>query len=147
MHVHAVGRIQHPPRQIEFIGEVVDELAEELATLAVWLIGSQATGNQTASSDWDLLVFSSAEPVPRTPRRKHVDVLHCGPSGLILLEGQTDSQAVNFEDFQWKLTGPSDADYRGRRLLEDAREGTARSSHEPIMKFIPSKARLLWSRS
>lgn len=73
----------------DHVDAIVKELSQDLSTHEIWLIGSRATGNYNVSSDWDLLLFSNEEPVPRERRCEGVDVLHCGPSGVILLEGQS----------------------------------------------------------
>lgn len=129
----------------DHVRTVVAELAVESSSREIWLIGSRATGNHHLESDWDLLLFSSEEPVATNRRSENVDVLHGGPSGAILLEGQPTLMQVRFESFRWRRTGPFEAEYQGLRFL-DVPSGVARDSDEPSYVFIPSKAFLLWQR-
>ena len=41
------------------ITAIIEEIAREPATTAVWLLGSRANGTATTKSDWDVLVFSA----------------------------------------------------------------------------------------
>lgn len=80
--------------------DVVQQLRADADSLEVWLIGSRATSTAHATSDWDLLVRSLREPEFASRRCEGVDVLHCGPSGTILLEGQPMSMTIQFASFR-----------------------------------------------
>ena len=72
-----------PPANLPWlVQEVIEELTYDLSILEVWLAGSRANRSATGDSDWDLLVFTSVDPVPvPEPRRPGVDVIVVGPSG------------------------------------------------------------------
>ena len=128
-----------------FVQSVVTDLAADPNSKVVWLIGSRASGTQTPQSDWDLLLFSDREPAPTACRVEGVDVLHVGPSGKVLLEGQPASMELAFSDFQWKEVVPGVAEYTGLELVEYP-AGTARDSDEPAVKRSPARGLPLWSR-
>ena len=127
------------------IFDVVQELAGDPDTREVWLIGSRASNTQHATSDWDLLLRSSREPTPVLYRQSGIDVLHCGPSGTILLEGQPMSMAVQFSSFLWEHVSSVEARYDGIKHLPWL-EGVALNCSEPSVIRVPAKALLLWSR-
>jgi hypothetical protein len=128
------------------VNNVIGQLALDPNSLEIWLIGSQATGNQSALSDWDLLLFSSVEPQPRARRREGIDVLHCGPSGTILLEGQPAVMEIRFASFEWTQVSPTAANYKGLHF-PDFPSGVVRDIDEPSTIQADSKAVLLWQRS
>ena len=139
-------RFSHPGTTISLPEEVrasIAELASDADTREVWLIGSQASRTAHSASDWDLLVFSDREPTTRTKRVNGVDVLHVGPSGTRLLEGQSASMSTSFANFNWELVNPGEAKYVGLRFLPVV-AGVARDS--PSILRVPATGRLLWSR-
>ena len=109
---------------------VLRALSEDPSVRSVWLIGSQANGNATAESDWDLLAFRTTEPCTTTARQQHVDVLWVGPSGAILLEGQGEEYTFKMNDLQWTETSDGVARYCGKRSV-DFLEGQAFDSDTP----------------
>jgi hypothetical protein len=123
----------------------VQELAEDPDTREVWLIGSRASNTQHATSDWDLLLRSSREPAPVLRRHTGIDVLHCGPSGTTLLEGQPMSMAVQFSTLLWEVVSSVEAKYSGIKFLP-VPEGVVLNSTQPSVVRVPAKGRLLWSR-
>jgi Nucleotidyltransferase domain len=130
------------PQLPDAVAEIVAELRLEASVEQIWLIGSQASGRATASSDWDLLVFSSEDPRECPCRRIGVDVLWRGPSGRILLEGKPSCFAFYFSDLQWSESAPGYATYRGSKFQGDDLE--VRDS--PAMIFLQSSALRLWTR-
>ncbi|UJP01060.1 MAG: nucleotidyltransferase domain-containing protein [Nitrosomonas sp.] len=129
----------------DHVDAIVKELSQDLSTHEIWLIGSRATGNYNVSSDWDLLLFSSEEPVPKERRCEGVDALHCGPSGVILLEGQSAWMEISIKNFRWTKIDETTAKYQGQRFL-DVPAGVVRNSDEPNITFTDSKGISLWSR-
>lgn len=92
LHVMQCKRRSNEPMEIpEKIKDLVFQLANDLSIMEIWLIGSRASGNTHAASDWDLLVFSTSEPQATASRVEGIDVLWKGPSGNVLLEGQRTS--------------------------------------------------------
>ncbi|RYE01285.1 MAG: nucleotidyltransferase domain-containing protein [Sphingobacteriales bacterium] len=127
------------------VADIVQQLKEDMDSLEVWLIGSRATNTAHATSDWDLLLRSAREPEPVTHRCEGVDVLHCGPSGKILLEGQPRKREIKFTGFMWEAISPVEARYSGIQFLP-VQEGVVRDSWDPSVVRFPAKALLLWHR-
>lgn len=125
------------------VEKVVHDLSQDEDVNEIWLIGSQASGYATEQSDWDLLVIARREPEERTSRSTEVDVLWCGPSGSVLLEGQPKALEFEFSDFHWEEYEEGCANYRGRKF-RDVMPGTVRDATEPLQKFIDAKAVRLW---
>lgn len=126
------------------VTELVEELQFDDTVMQVWLIGSQASGGASLDSDWDLLVFSTREASVTSARKPKIDVLWKGPSGRILLEGESESFVIQFSDFSWKLLAVDKATYRGRRFL-DLPDGVRDASEQPQVRHTQS-AFCLWSR-
>ncbi|QYJ80478.1 nucleotidyltransferase domain-containing protein [Shewanella acanthi] len=126
------------------IKDLVFQLANDSSIMEIWLIGSRASGNTHAASDWDLLVFSTSEPQATTSRVEGIDVLWKGPSGNVLLEGQPTSFQFEFSDFNWLAVDEGQATYRGRKLNE-VPEGI-RDASILLHSFIEGKAVCLWQR-
>lgn len=124
---------------------IIDTLKADQTVSEIWLIGSRASKQATPKSDWDLLVFSSAEPCVSTQRAHGVDVLWKGPSGAVLLEGQSDDCTLQFSDFLWTATSPDKATYRGRKF-NDVPDGVT-DVGVPLQTFVEGKALCLWSRN
>ena len=78
-------------------------------------------------------------------REDSVDVLHCGPSGTVLLEGQPTSMAIQISSFLWETVTSLEARYSGIKFLHGA-EGVVLNSAEPSVVRVPGKGLLLWSR-
>jgi hypothetical protein len=131
------------PQLSDAVAEIVAELRLEGSVEQIWLIGSRASGRATASSDWDLLVFSSEDPRECPCRRIGVDVLWRGPSGRILLEGKPSCLAIYFSDLQWSESAPGYATYRGRKFQGDDLDVR---DYSPAMIFVQSSAIRLWTR-
>jgi hypothetical protein len=111
----------------EHVRRAVAELASEPAAQSIWLVGSQASGTARPSSDWDLLVFSADEPRERNRRCDELDVIHVGPSGHFLAEGQPAAGFTRcFENWEWQEDGDQ-ATYTGYDLLgeTDYHEGSS----------------------
>lgn len=102
----------------EGVQSAIRELAREPGITSIWLIGSRANHCARNDSDWDLLVFSNADPIPTQCRFDGIDVLRAGPSGKVLLEGQSQDYEVRFSDFQWRQLSEWHAQYRGNKLIE-----------------------------
>jgi len=130
------------PKEIE---KVVHDLRRDEGAREIWLIGSQASGCATPQSDWDLLIIADREPIVRSHRESSVDVLWCGPSGRVLLEGQPESLEFKFSDFHWNEYENGRAKYRGRKFT-DASASIIRDAAEPIQKFVEAAAVRLWAR-
>ena len=130
------------PKEVE---QVVNDLSSDESVNEIWLIGSQASGNATPQSDWDLLIISDREPIACSQRTDGIDVLWRGPSGRVLLEGQPDSLGFKFGDFHWSEYEIGRANYRGRKFSSVA-DGVARDADDPIQKFIEATAVRLWAR-
>lgn len=96
--------------------QVLQELALDERVESVWLIGSRANGTASKSSDWDLLVFQTHDPAPTQAKHPDVDVLRVGPSGKVLLDGQSEEHTLLFADFQWEGSGEV-ARYRGKHFV------------------------------
>jgi Nucleotidyltransferase domain len=133
---------QLPPH----VRAVAAALESELHAQEVWLIGSQVNGSATPSSDWDLLLFSSQEPEPTEARCLDVDVIHVGPSGLYLLEGQPRSMTLPFASFKWHQDSYETATYTALRL-PCVKEGVAQDSSEPSYTLKECCAELVWKRN
>jgi hypothetical protein len=121
---------------------LIDDLAREPATQSIWLFGSRANFSATATSDWDVLVFSSAEPHVAPRRRKDVDVVRVGPSGRVLVEGVCEDMAFHFQDFQWTVLDGERASYLGKKF-RDTNDGYARDISEPVYERSTQAALLI----
>ena len=105
-------------RQVpEHVQSAISELAADTSIRAIWLIGSQVNGTASASSDWDLLVFSIRDPNVREVRVPGVDVIWKGPTRT-LLEGQPEFQQIDFNNFMWNERNDGTAEYVGYKLNE-----------------------------
>jgi hypothetical protein len=124
--------------------DVLRELKQESSVMSIWLVGSRANQKSIPSSDWDLLVFSSIEPVFVPMRFSDVDVIRIGPSGQGLLEGKNSELMFCFEDWHWNMLDNQSASYIGKKFT--ALEGVVRDANEPIMSRCESLAYLVWSR-
>lgn len=128
-----------------FVESVANEVASDPDTREIWLIGSRAAASAHPASDWDLLVFSDREPSIRERRVEGVDVLHLGPSGFFLLEGQPAFQIIDFKTFRWKQTSPSTATYTGLRL-RPVTPGVVLDGSEPAVEVRQCIGKLVWRR-
>lgn len=122
--------------------KVLEQLSAESSTISVWLVGSQANSSATPASDWDFLVFSTAEPIPINSRCQEVDVIQVGPSGMYLLEGQGPELRLPFEKWYWQLVDEDSAIYLGMDTSEEALEGVSR---EPT-RATKQRAFQLWRK-
>lgn len=122
----------------------VDDLAHDLNTREVWLIGSRANGTETEESDWDLLVFSFTEPVPILFVRTNIDVLRVGPSGNVLFDGET-IPFTHLDDFQWLSVNNQEASYLGKDSINFV-DCVPRDYAAPRFIRTKLKALLVWSR-
>lgn len=125
--------------------DVIAQLAQEPSVLEIWLIGSRANDSAKFNSDWDILIFSTADPYPSPVRHPEVDVLWTGPSERVLLEGQPICMEFAFSDFQWITITAEKANYSGRKSLDHA-PGVARDVTEPAQVRVPSSAIRVWYR-
>src|SRR4051812_40674895 len=89
----------------------IEALAREPETRSIWLIGSRANSRATAESDWDVLAFREDEPTRLPSRCEGLDVLHVGPRGNAMLEGE--SITLSFGNFFWSLVDDKSAHYVG----------------------------------
>src|SRR6266581_2352893 len=99
----------------------VAQLVRELVVggaRSVWLIGSRANNCAADGSDWDLLVFQAQDPIPTTTREPGVDVLRVGPSGKVLLDGQSEDFAFAQSDLEWVEDDRGFGRYKGKRFVE-----------------------------
>ena len=126
------------------VNELISQLSNDPSVMGIWLIGSRASGNAHAASDWDLLVFSTNEPQATCARVEGIDILWKGPSGNVLLEGQPISFQFEFSDFNWLVVAEGHATYRGKKFNE-VPDGI-RDASEPLQSFIECKALCLWQR-
>ena len=110
------------------IRTLIDELSQDAATESIWLIGSRANSCSTATSDWDFLIFSNAEPVPVAERLPDTDLLRVGPSGRVLTDGGNE---VEFRDFVWKPIDDCHARYIGKKF-RPFEPGIGRDMSEPV---------------
>lgn len=128
----------------DYVRRAVAELAEERTTLSIWLVGSQASGTAKESSDWDLLVFSNAEPRERSRRCAELDVIHVGPSGRFLAEGESAANfTLSFANWEWKEQGDQ-ATYTGRDFSGDE---TVRNAELTPFDRPHRQAIRIWLRS
>lgn len=128
------------------VEHILAQLAADESVSQVWLIGSQADGSATAASDWDLLVFSSRDPQNRPARLPGIDILWVGPSGKVLLEGQSNSLAFAFTDLQWNEQLDGTAQQLGRKFVE--REvGVAYDASKPVQIRSVARAVRVASRT
>lgn len=42
-----------------FVNNIIMDISKSPTVVSIWLVGSRANGNETAKSDWDILVFST----------------------------------------------------------------------------------------
>ena len=102
----------------ERIRAIIEQIASEPATKAIWFIGSRANGRETPGSDWDILVFSRDEVKPVPARCDGLDVLRVSPSGEVLLEGMSAHLIQPFSRFSWVQTAKTRASYTGQKFLQ-----------------------------
>jgi predicted nucleotidyltransferase len=133
------NRVNMKPPLPNRVRHVIAELAADESVREVWLIGSQADGSATAASDWDLLVLSGREPQNRPARHFGIDILWAGPSGKVLLEGQSEFLAFAFTDLQWNEQGDGTAQYLGRKFVE-RKIGVVYDTSEPVQIRSVAKA-------
>jgi hypothetical protein len=141
-----MGALPQAPSLPIAVSQVLRDLRADASVLEVWLIGSRAAGCAAPESDWDLLVFSSAEPVSREPRADGVDVLWSGPSGAVLLEGMSATYSRDLSDYEWHDLGAGRATYRGRKFTGAADAKGIRDASVPLQVFTAAVGCLLWKR-
>jgi predicted nucleotidyltransferase len=122
---------------------LIEEIAREPATTAVWLFGSRANGTATTQSDWDILVFRAEETKPVASRCEGLDVLRVDPSGNALLEGKPEDLIQPFSRFKWSRTGSREASYTGQRFRVDV--GPRDCFEPPVIQF-PCRAILIYEK-
>lgn len=130
---------QLPPQ----VSCLVEKLAADPAVCEIWLIGSQANGTATCASDWDFLVFSDQEPSVTNQRCEGIDVLWKGPSGAVLLEGQSEFHAFGFDDFRWTAQADDHAQFLGRKFA-DIEYGVASDLSESLQRRSIQRATRIW---
>lgn len=117
----------------EHVRRVVAQLVADSSVREVWLIGSQVNGTASPTSDWDLLVFASREPVTREERCPGVDVLWKGPTQT-RLEGQAESQQIDFGNFRWSEGNDRTASYVGYKLVQFEYGVSRDASISPVLR-------------
>lgn len=137
----SVEVVKIPPH----VEEMVSSLVSDPTVKEVWLIGSQASGSASPSSDWDLLVKSDREPSASPRRHREIDVLWCGPSGTVQVESESDYPTLRFRDFEWQVVDSTKATYLARRFNE-YEYGVARDISEPVYNTRRQAALLIWRR-
>lgn len=124
----------------EHVQRVITELVADSSVLKIWLVGSQANGTASPTSDWDLLVFSDCEPNVREERCHDVDVIWNGPTQT---QREGDSIQIDFSKFQWNEKDDGTADYVGYKFIE-FEYGVARdASISPVLRTL-QKAICIW---
>ena len=133
----ATSAATHLPEHVQ---RVVTELVADSSVHKVWLVGSQANGTASPTSDWDLLVFSDREPSVREERCSDVDVIWKGPSQT---QREGGSIQIDFTKFQWDEKDDGTADYVGYKFIE-FEYGVARdASISPVLR-PPQRAICIW---
>ncbi len=127
-----------------YVQNIITELKNKKTINSIWLIGSRANGTENESSDWDLLVFSVAEPIITKARHKNVDVIILGPSGNYLLEGKKAELKNSFKNWYWSESENNEATYVGNKFI-DYPSGV-RDISSPVYEKTKSKAYCLWRR-
>lgn len=122
----------------------MEELVATEATQSIWLFGSRANDDPHECSDWDLLVFSNNEPQETVRwRAPGVDVLHIGPSGACILEGETGLR--DFANWQWRKESAYTATYVSKDFpTADQEPVITDRPFQPLR--IPKRAIRLWHR-
>jgi len=136
----ALGQLKLPA----IVLRVINELKADRSVREIWLIGSRANKMAIPTSDWDFLVRSNSNPKERSARCDSIDILWAGPSGTILLEGQTETFAFSFSDFQWTEIAPGIAQYVGRKFIDDIECGVIRDAGKPIQNRPTQRAIRVW---
>lgn len=127
------------------VEEVVAALAADPTVREIWLIGSQARGSPSPTSDWDLLVQSEREPQRYPRRHQSVDILWCGPSGACQVESECDYPTLQFGDFEWQNVDSATAAYTARKFM-DYDPVVGRDTSDPVYESTRQRALLLWRR-
>ena len=134
----ALSAATHLPEHVQ---RVVTELIADSSVHKIWLVGSQANGTASPTSDWDLLVFSDREPNVREERCSNVDVIWKGPSQT---QREGGSIQIDFTKFQWAEKDDGTADYVGHKFIE-FEYGVARdASISPVLR-PPQRAICIWA--
>jgi hypothetical protein len=120
----------------------ISELAADISVREIWLVGSQINGTASPASDWDLLVFANSEPEVREVRFSGVDVIWKGPTNT-LLEGQPESQQINFSNFMWNEGSDGTAEYVGYKFNE-FEPGAVRDASTPLVLRPCQRAVRVW---
>ena len=128
------------------VRRILARLQEEASTESIWLVGSRANERSTPNSDWDLLVFSSAEPDVAFASSNGVDVIRVGPSRQVfLLEGKGTDFILPFADWEWREIDHVNATYMGKKFA-DHPSGEARDSSDPACRRSEQHAFRIWSK-
>ncbi|MBA4148632.1 MAG: nucleotidyltransferase domain-containing protein [Verrucomicrobia bacterium] len=125
------------------IRAIIEEVASESATNAIWFIGSRANDRGTPESDWDILVFGQDEVAPVPARCAGLDVLRVDRSGNSLLEGMSERLIQPFARFGWVRSSKERASYSGQKFFKsEEREG----KNQPV-ELVPCEAILLYEKT
>jgi len=134
----ASNSAEHLPEHVQ---RVITELVADSSVYKIWLVGSQANGAASPSSDWDLLVFSDREPNVREERCPDVDVIWKGPTKT---QREGGSIQIDFSKFQWTEKDDRIADYVGYKFIE-CEDGVARdTSISPVLR-PPQRGVCIWT--
>lgn len=125
----------------ENVQRVITELVADSPVYKIWLVGSQANGTASPTSDWDLLVFSNREPSIREERCSDVDVIWKGPTQTQREGGPIQ---IDFTRFRWTENDDGTADYVGYKFI-DFEYGVVRdASISPVLR-PPQRAVCIWA--
>lgn len=131
----------------EHVCRAVEVLSSEEAVSAIWLIGSRASGTDSETSDWDLLVFSAGEPRTRIRMARDIDVIRVGPSLHFLADGQKHEDFLqDFKPWCWQESGDS-ASYLGLEFDEVPEGPQVAVDHGSSVRRPSRRGILLWART
>jgi len=108
----------------------------------IWLFGSRARGNVTASSDWDLLVFADAPTLLQmrddSRLRSAVDDLFVGHDGNSFVQPWGDNpKSGSLQEWKWKKQSSDEATCKATKPTHDP---------EKLADVSEGKAHRLWHK-
>ena len=91
---------------------------------SIWLIGSRANGNESATSDWDLIVFLGDKlfddlGADEEVHRPEVDVLVVLSDGDEFRRPWGQPKTGSLSSWKWTQTGSDTANYVGTKWVPD----------------------------
>jgi hypothetical protein len=104
------------------------------------IVGSRANGYKSEGSDWDILYFSTEEPIAKERRHELVESIHVGPLNIGMVDG--NEIEFPFDNWEWNEIDSVQATYSGRKFIDYP--GGIKDANDPVYSTRKCNAFCLW---